>query len=177
MERFIKESENVINMIRDSSFSSDINVSFLSCHDLTITNELTSQDISTLPGELEQHDDEDGRDSLEINTRSLSRKNLWKLTSLTVQDLSFQDPDTSCNLDISGLQWESLVRGEWHGVNQSQAARSRHWSESDYGSLETDSDADDDTEQEANLTYGTFDPEDDIMEQSLMWDTEALTSS
>ena len=77
MERFLKESENVINMIRDSSFSSDINVSFLSsCHDLTITNDVTSHDISTLPGELDQHE-EDGRDAAEINIGStISRKDI-----------------------------------------------------------------------------------------------------
>ena len=174
MERFLKESENVINLIRDSSFSSDINVSFLSsCHDLTITNDVTSHDISTLPGELDQHE-EDGRDAAELNTGSISRKDLWRLTSLTVHDLSFQDHDISCNLDISGLQWESPVRGQWHGVNQSEA-RTRHWSESDYGSLETDSDGEVDTEHESNLTCGTFDPEDDIMDQSLLWDTEVVS--
>ena len=46
---------------------------------------------------------------------------------------------------------------------------------SDYGSLETDSDGEVDTEHESNLTCGTFDPEDDIMDQSLLWDTEVVS--
>ena len=157
MDKFIRETEDVINMIWDASLVSDLNVSCLnSTHDGTF-NDKTFEFLDVTEDFVEK--------TSELSRNPALYRDFWRLTDAT--DISLNDlschqlphPDLSnCDLqadlnlsnceeltEVTDLEWESPGRGQWYGVASKDTwTRTRHRSYpcSDYGSL-GDSDIED----------------------------------
>ena len=149
-DSFLKDTENVLKMISDSSFTSEVDVSSLNSTypDMTLSFNATLDQVEDTEDELENFD----TDRL---TNPVINRNFWRLLDTTVGDISYHASDMthgdigdmttddmgdSCDHDVSDLQWQSPGRdtwswSHWHGVT-------RHSTNtfSDYGSLEDDED-------------------------------------
>ena len=126
MTRFLMSSENVMKMIQDSSFLSEIDVTLMCgagdlAPDDSLTSDVSSGDGGHVTLGCEAHEETwPGAGTGQV---ARHHQELWRLTS----DISCHQLTAELSHDdMSGLQWQYTDKGQWHEA----------WS--DYGSLGSD---------------------------------------
>ena len=139
-DSFLKDTENVLKMISDSSFISEVDVSSLNSSypdNMTLSFNATLDTIEDIEDDLENID----TDRL---TNPVINRNFWRLLDTTVGDSSYHAADMTIadtgDHDISDLQWQSPGRDTWSWSHWHGVTRHNTNTFSDYGSLEEDDD-------------------------------------